>query len=244
MTISIDGTTTVRELVGRYPQTRKAFEDHGIDYCCGGGQSLADAARQRGVELESLLAALRTALDAPASGTTPADRDWYAVSLQELVDHILQTHHTYMYQALPRVRMLVAKVASAHSAHHGEMLRQVQVLYGTLDAELTSHLQKEEQILFPHIVAAESHARGKGEAPTSCFPTVRYPIQQMEHEHESAGEALEQLRAVTDNYTLPTDACPTFAALYEELQRVETDLHQHIHLENNILFPRAIAGED
>ena len=240
MTIQVDGQTTVRELVGRYPRTRPVFESQGIDYCCGGAQGLADVARQRGVELAVLVAALEQVLQTPSSPQAATDRDWYAAPLGELVDHIVNVHHRYMHEALPRVRMLIQKVLNAHGLHHGDMLRQVQALYGALDAELSNHLMKEEQILFPYVVALEAHARDGAEQPVACFGSVRSPIQQMEQEHESAGGLLLRLREVTGNYALPQDACPTFAALYEALEQMETDLHQHIHLENNILFPRAI----
>jgi regulator of cell morphogenesis and NO signaling len=116
-------------------------------------------------------------------------------------------------------------------------------LYNALDTELTNHLRKEEEVLFPYIVAAEAHRLGGPEGPAACFGSVGNPIRQMEAEHENAGKVLVQIRQVTSGYTLPDDACPTFRALYEELEHMEEDLHQHIHLENNILFPRAIAGE-
>jgi regulator of cell morphogenesis and NO signaling len=128
MTIQIDGATTVRELVGRYPQTRPVFERHGIDYCCGGGQALADVAQQHGVELSALVAGLQQALASPPSPSAAADRDWYAASLADLVEHIVRKHHAYMKQALPRLRSLAEKVLSAHSARHGDMLGQVQTL--------------------------------------------------------------------------------------------------------------------
>ena len=134
-------------------------------------------------------------------------------------------------------------VLKAHAAHHGDVLRQVQALFDALNAELSSHLMKEEQVLFPYIVALEMHFRDGTAKPQAPFGSARNPIRQMEHEHESAGQALAKLREVTNNYTLPPDACPTFKAMYEELQRMEADLHQHIHLENNILFPRAIELE-
>jgi len=123
------------------------------------------------------------------------------------------------------------------------MLQRAHDLYQALDTELTNHLQKEEEVLFPYIVAAEAHRQGGPKGPAACFGSVGNPIRQMETEHESAGEVLVQIRKVTGDYTLPDDACPTFRALYEELERMEADLHQHIHLENNILFPRAIAAE-
>jgi regulator of cell morphogenesis and NO signaling len=241
--LHVDGKTTVRELVGQYPQTRKVFEQYGIDYCCGGGKCLAEAAQENQAAVADLIREIETALVATSPGMADAEKDWYEAPLHELIDHILQVHHAYMKEALPRVRGLVAKVLRAHGARHGDMLRRVHDLYGALDSELTSHLQKEEEILFPYIVAAETQRQGGPEGPAACFGSVGSPIRQMEHEHESAGAVLAQIRKVTGGYALPDDACPTFRALYEELEHMEEDLHQHIHLENNILFPRAIAAE-
>lgn len=243
MTMHVDGKMTVRELVGRYPQTRPVFEKHGIDYCCGGGKCLAEAVGERGLKLTALVGALEEALQAVSSEAKTTDKDWYAAPLAELVSHIVEVHHGYMKTALPRLRSLVPTVLKAHGAHHGDVLRQVQDLFTTVDTELSSHLMKEEQVLFPYIVALETHVREGTPEPQACFGSAQYPIRQMEHEHESAGQALAKLREVTHDYALPTDACPTFRAMYEELQRMEADLHQHIHLENNILFPRAIAAE-
>jgi regulator of cell morphogenesis and NO signaling len=141
------------------------------------------------------------------------------------------------------MRELLKKVLRAHGPRHGDVLNQVQALFSALDEEITAHLSKEENVLFPYLASSDAHARGDGARPVACFPTVRAPIQQMQHEHENAGQALERIRKVTGNYALPQDACPTFAALYQELRQMEADLHQHIHLENNILFPRAIEIE-
>lgn len=243
MAIQLDGQMTVRDLVGRYPQTRPVFEKHGIDYCCGGAVSLADAAAKHGLKLSALLMELKTALQAAPAKAAATERDWYAATLSELSANIVAKHHGYMKTALPRLRVLVTTVLNAHGEHHGDVLRPLQELFNALDAELSSHLMKEEQVLFPYLTALESHVREAAPLPQACFGSARHPIQQMEHEHESAGRVLAKLREVTRDYALPADACPTFAALYEELQRMEADLHQHIHLENNILFPRAIALE-
>jgi regulator of cell morphogenesis and NO signaling len=243
MSIKIDGNTTVRELVGRCPQTRKVFERYGIDYCCGGGKCLAEAARENPTALPDLVRDIEAVLIASPAGAAPAEKGWYAAPLQELIGHILQTHHVYMKEALPRLRELVQKVLHAHGARHGDMLRRLQDLCIALDTEITNHLRKEEEILFPYIVAAEAQPPGSPQRPAACFGSVGNPIRQMEAEHESAGEVLVQIRKLTGDYALPDDACPTFRALYEELKRMEEDLHQHIHLENNILFPRAIAAE-
>ena len=240
MTIQVDERTTVRDLVGRYPQTRPVFEEHGIDYCCGGGKSLANAAREHGRTLPELINALKKALDAPANKAGAAERDWHTESLTELVRHIVDEHHAYMKTALLRLRSLIPTVLKAHSTQHGDILRQVHALFNDLDTDISSHLMKEEQVLFPFITAAETHAQ-KGQPMLSApCGSVCHPIQQMEFEHENAGRVLAKLREVTCDYALPPDACPAFRTMYEELQRMEADLHQHIHLENNILFPRAI----
>jgi regulator of cell morphogenesis and NO signaling len=243
MAIQVDGKTTVRDLVGHHPQTRPVFEKHGIDYCCGGGKCLAEVASEHGLKLPALVDALEKTLQAPAGKAAATDKDWYAARLGELVRHIVEVHHGYMKTALPRLRSLVPTVLKAHGAHHGDVLRQVQDLFNTLDAEISSHLMKEEQVLFPYIAAVEARVREGAPMPQAPFGSARNPIRQMEHEHESAGVTLAKLREVTHDYALPADACPTFRAMYEELQRMEADLHQHIHLENNILFPRAIVLE-
>jgi regulator of cell morphogenesis and NO signaling len=243
MSIQVTAQTVVRDLAGRYPATLKVFEDHGIDYCCGGDKCLAEAAQESGAELGAVVAALQAALSAAPSKAAQPEKDWYGASLSDLINHIVDTHHAYMKKALPQVRDLLKKVLRAHGPRHGELLHQVEALFAALDEEITAHLSKEENVLFPYIASADAHARGKGAKPVACFPTVRAPIQQMQHEHENAGQALERIREITGNYTLPADACPTFAALYEALEQMEADLHRHIHLENNILFPRALETE-
>jgi len=242
MTVQLDDRVTVRELVGHYPQTRPVFERYGIDYCCGGAKSLADAAAEHKAALPELIDALEESLLATPAQES-ASKDWSSAPLGELVEHILDVHHTYTQAALTRLQTLVPKVLAAHGEHHGQTLRQVQDLFSALDAELASHMMKEERILFPYIVAVEAHSQG-GPQPHAPFGSASNPIRQMEHEHDNAGQVLARLREVTQDYQLPGDACPTFKAMYDELQRLEADLHEHIHLENNILFPRAIALEE
>lgn len=236
--IQINAKTTVRELVGRYPRTRKVFEEREIDYCCGGHLSLGEAAAKRRLDLPSLVSALEMAVRTPSAQPSLEDKDWYAAPLPELVNHIVNVHHAYLKTALPRLRLLIPKILNAHGATHGDVLRQVQAIFAALDTELSTHLFNEEQVLFPHVVAAAG-----GLPQLAAFGSVRNPIRQMEHEHDSAGAALAKLREVTHNYALPADACPTFKAVYNELEQMEADLHQHIHLENNILFPRAAEME-
>ncbi len=185
MSIQIDGQTTIRELVGRWPQTRQVFEAFQIDYCCGGGGSVAAAATERGVKLSTLVDALTASLRDTPGNARATDTDWYSAPLSELVEHIVETHHGYIKTALPRLRSLVPTVLKAHGAHHGDVLRQVQSLFNSLDSELSHHLLKEEQVLFPYVVTLENRDReGTGMSP-SPFGTVQNPIRQMEYEHES-----------------------------------------------------------
>ena len=241
MTTEVDGQTVVRDLVGHYPHARLVLDRYGIDYCCGGDKCLAEAANEHRLELSTLVSDLEGSLQTASADARRSDKDWYVLSLSELVDHIVEAHHGYLRGALQRLRSLVPKVLKGHGAHQGEVPRGVQELFEALDSELSSHLMKEEQVLFPYIVALERYGRqGK---PCAPFGSVRNLIRQMEHEHKSAGEALGKLREVTSHYALPQDACPTFTALYEELQHMVRDLQEHIHLENNVLFPRAIEIE-
>lgn len=235
MTTSIPADLSVGQVAAGFPASIHVFETHGIDFCCGGNLPVTEACAAKGLDPAVVLGEIDQALQAGAEDTT----DWLAAPLPELIDHILDTHHVYMKMQLPTVEARLAKVPSAHGERHGEMLRAVSEVYGPMKAELEGHLAKEEMVLFPLIRALV----GGAPAGFSHCGSVRNPIRVMCMEHDSAGEALVHLRRLTSDYTLPEDACNTFRALYFELAEMERDLHRHIHLENNILFPRAIALE-
>lgn len=230
----LDETLTVRELVRRHPQMRAALEAMGIDDCCGGNTTLHDAAAAQGVGLEALLQALDEAMRVTAGAEV---RDWSIVSAAELADHIVARHHEFLRRELPRIAALLAKVRQAHPAHRS-MLERLEHIFAHLREEIELHLQKEEKVLFPLIRRIEAAASAPRAKPTMQMP-VAGPIRQMEFEHESAGEALVQMRRLTHDYSPPGDACESFKALYEGLRALEADLREHIHLENNILFPKA-----
>jgi regulator of cell morphogenesis and NO signaling len=232
--------TTVRQIVGRFPQTRRVFEKHGIDYCCGGKLTVEDAANQVRANLLVMIGDLDAALKVPPDEHKPEEKDWYNSPVPQLVAHILDVHHAYMHAALPTVRQLVAKVLRVHGPKHGDVLQPLARLYAALDTELTAHLAKEERVLFPMILGIVATGGNKPSTAELHCRSVAEPIAQMQYEHEKAGAVLDELRQVTTGYTLPPDACLTFTALYEEIKRMEADLHQHIHLENNILFPRIL----
>jgi regulator of cell morphogenesis and NO signaling len=232
--------TTVGDVATRIPAAKTAFERLGIDYCCGGGRKLLADLKQKGITVGQLVDAIQqTASDR----TDRADRDWSTASVTELAEHVLATHHVFMKRELPRISGLLAKVAAAHGERHGRMLGELAATFQGLRDEIEQHLLKEERILFPMIIATDAFLSGHGERPVSHCGSVLNPIRQMESEHENAGQALARMRELTSNYQLPDDACLTFATLYETLDAMEKDLHEHIHLENNILFPSAAALE-
>lgn len=232
---------TVAEIVIRHPCLRERLEQLGIDYCCGGKRPFAEAVERAGLELNAVLENLGQALLQKQTGTPSID--WTAVSLTVLADHILDTHHVFTKTQLARIDALLAKVQNAHRSRYGSMLDSLRSAFDPLRAELEAHLMKEEEILFPAIKGIDGFLSGRNGRPFVHCGSIAHPIRQMEHEHDGAGSILADMRGITDNYRLPDDACQTFAALYEALEALEADLHQHIHLENNILFPASVSQE-
>ena len=231
-------TQTVREIALEQPSSMRVFEHYGIDYCCGGRKPLAEACAASKVEVDAVIAAL----EAAAAVAAPVAEDWPLRSMEELAAHIVATHHAYVQRELPRLAILAQKVVNRHAETMPE-LSEIQSTLAQLDDELTRHLSKEELILFPHIASLE-RARNQGTArPTGCFGAVANPIQMMTQEHDAAGTLLARIRRLSGNFTPPAHACPTFHAFCAGLREFEQDLHRHIHLENNILFPRAIELE-
>jgi len=229
--------STLRSIALEQPATIRVFERFHLDYCCGGHRPLAEACAQKGVDLNEVLAGL-----AEATVAEPAAVDLTQATLAELIRHIVQTHHSYVRAELPRLLPLAAKVAAKHGHAHPELdLVQRQLL--ALAGELTFHLDKEERILFPYVEALEQCINGHGGAPHACFATVVSPIQAMIQEHETAAVVLAEMRVVTRSFTAPEGACPTYVGLFHGLDAFERDLHRHVHLENNLLFPRAIDLE-
>ena len=228
--MTLSSEKTVGELVVENPARARVFEKYGIDYCCGGKQPLDQACRERGIAAEPVIAELGQAGARPASG----ERDWNSAPLQELITHIVSRHHAYLKVELPRIFELFTKVVRAHGEREPR-LAEAKDVFDVLKEELDTHLMKEEMILFPAIVRLET-----GADAGMPFP-IEHPIARMEYEHESVGRALAQIRHLTFDYHIPDEACNTYRALFASLNELEADLHEHIHLENNILFPRAAA---
>jgi len=231
---------TAGELAAENPATTRVFEKLGIDYCCRGNSTLEEACRAAGLPVETVQDELETAAEA-ARAQVP-ERNWAAEPLPDLIAHIQGTHHKYTRAELARLAPLFDKVTAVHGKNHPELARMLDTFNG-LAQELTSHLFKEEMILFPYIVRLEEAFIEKEPVVPPPFGTVRNPVAMMVHEHDGAGQALAEMRGASGGYTAPPDACASFRTLYQALAELEQDLHQHIHLENNILFPRAIAME-
>jgi regulator of cell morphogenesis and NO signaling len=230
--------TRVNEIALSNPGARRVLEDAGVDYCCGGGKSLQDACLHAGVTAEEILKRLRQ--NSELAG--PADAEWTNASLADLTRHIRERHHQYVRDSIPRVRGLLAKIREKHGAKHRK-IEEIEKLFGDVAREMTAHMQKEEQILFLYIDALERSANGNGSVEPPFFQTVRNPIHAMMKEHDSAGDLVRRIRKASNEYKAPADACTSYQATYQELRQFEEDLHLHVHLENNILFPRAVELE-
>lgn len=237
----INVSNTVGDIAVNSPGATRVFEAVGLDYCCGGQRSLQEACTNSGISIEDVIGKLDAAASA-ADGKATAG-DWNTASLSDLIKYIQDSHHPYTRDALARIAKLLAKVVAVHGERHVELI-EVSKLFTDLADELEPHLQKEEQLLFPFIRSLEE-SLNRGSLPqSSCFGTVRNPVRMMNIEHETAGELLRNLRAVTGDYSAPEDACMSYRTLFEALKELETDLHRHIHLENNILFPQAVRAEE
>jgi len=237
--MNLSGKTAVKDIAVSSPASARILEKAGVDYCCGGGQSLEDACAGAGVSAEELLARLR----ASAAEARPEDADWAKAPLGELTEHIRQKHHAYVREAIPRISALLEKVKAKHGANHPE-IAAIEGDFLQLGQEMISHMQKEEMILFPYIERLEVSRRGGAAMERPFFQTVRNPIQMMMNEHDAAGNLAKQIRKASSEYAPPADACASYQRLYGELHEFEADLHQHVHLENNLLFPRAVDLEN
>jgi regulator of cell morphogenesis and NO signaling len=238
--MSMTAEKTVRELALENPAATRVFEKLGIDYCCGGNKSLEEACRTANLPMDEVLDSLEMAEQ--SARAVQRDRDWRTELLADLVAHINSTHHKYTREEIGRLGPLFDKVCSVHGKNHPEVL-QVRASFQGLAQELTMHMMKEEMVLFPYIVRMEESVLQKEPVLPPPFGSVQNPVSMMEHEHDSAGNALRVMREASSGYVAPPDACISYQTLYKALAEFEADLHQHIHLENNILFPRAIAME-
>jgi regulator of cell morphogenesis and NO signaling len=239
MEMSTLAAKTVRELALEIPHATRVFETLGIDYCCGGRSPLEAACLAKNLSLEEVIGKLEAAArPAPTTG-----ENWQAGSLAGLIDHLIATHHKFTREEIARLQPLLDKVCKVHGKNHPELLA-IRDVFQALAQELTVHLMKEEMVLFPYIVRMEESVLESQPVLPAPFGSVENPVRAMMTEHDGAGEALRKMRKLSAGYAAPVDACISFQTLYQALAGFEADLHQHIHLENNILFPRALEIEN
>lgn len=224
---------TVADAVTENIKTADIFKKHGIDFCCGGGISIKKACDKNNVDYDQVIKEL-LAIDNDVNFM----HDYTNWELDFLVDFIVNTHHKYVEENIPLLKQYGAKVAKVHGHHYKELLEIEQLIYEISD-ELTVHMKKEELILFPFVKKMVQSNKDNETIAMPHFGTVDNPIKMMEVEHDDAGEAFRTIAKLTNNYTPPEGACNTFKALYAKLSEFETNLHQHVHLENNIVFPKA-----
>jgi regulator of cell morphogenesis and NO signaling len=234
--MTLTTNNTLGAIAAKSPQAARVFEKHEIDFCCGGDRPFKEVCRAKSISADELLAEIETT--APIT----EERDWQSASMAELADHIMALHHVFLREEMPEIARMIEKVLAAHGSNHSESLLSLQKTFSGLQTELTVHMMKEETVLFPLVKRMEGAAR-EGMLPPAPGGSVSNAITVMEDEHVSAAAALREMRRLTSGYNVPRDGCKTYRALFQRLRNLEADLHVHIHLENNILFPRAIEME-
>lgn len=226
--MTIRDNSLVADIAAAVPSSIPVFQRYGVDFCCGGRRPIGEVCEEQGLSF----AELANAIEASAAQRPPAQRDWTSAPLSELIAHIVQTYHAPLREELPRLEGMAAKVEAVHGEKTPHLARLHRIVE-ELAADLIAHMQKEELVLFPAVADAESRN-------VPMPPSISMPIAVMEREHDRAGDLLAELRLVTDSYVPPAWACQTFRALYQGLQDLEAEMHVHVHLENNVLFPRAL----
>lgn len=223
--MKLSAETTVGALAAEFPRATRVFARHGIDFCCGGGKPLAEACGGTPAEAQAIIEEIEREIN----GLPEPDVRWDQAPLEDLIEHILRRHHDTLKEELPRLEAMCRKVHEVHGDKDQERFDQLLATFVTIKEDIDQHLPKEEQILFPAILAGRRHMLGG-------------PISVMEEEHEQLGELLRRMRSLTGDYVVPEEACNTWRALWSGLEELENDLHEHIHLENNILHKRAFNG--
>jgi regulator of cell morphogenesis and NO signaling len=229
---------TIREIVATDYRTAAVFQRHGLDFCCNGCRTIGQGCRDAGADEGALLKELDFVLGTPATDVPP----YASWDVPALVSYIVANHHTYVREAMPALLLHTRKIAEVHGERHAELLH-IARLFERVAGEMTDHMAKEEQILFPFMLALAAAASRNRPAPAPPFGSIQNPIRMMETEHRFVGDAMAEIRALTGEYRLPEEACTTYAVCFQELDAFERDLHVHVHLENNILFPKAAALE-
>ncbi len=228
-------TKSLAQIVNNNHRAASVFEKYHLDFCCKGKRTLQQACNEKDIKIEDVVADLKTT---EQTSTDKVTIDYDRLSLAQLSEYIVMTHHSYVKKEMPQILSYLQKVASKHGDRHPEMLKVLE-LFAAVNEEMEQHMQKEEQVLFPRILEMEKWV-AEGMEIRINHTYLLAPINMMEQEHDHAGELLAEINKLTNNYIPPVDACTTFKLSFAALQAFEMDLHQHVHLENNILFPKAL----
>ncbi|MBS1730915.1 MAG: iron-sulfur cluster repair di-iron protein [Bacteroidetes bacterium] len=230
---------TLGEIAAKDLRKAEVFKKYGLDFCCGGKKTVKEACAEKGLDVTKVEKELQQANQSVSDMRPLPYNDW---SMSFLADYIVNTHHSYVKRILPDLEAYADKVARVHGKHHPELL-QINELVKDVCEEMAPHLIKEENILFPFIKQLDHNENKTGSLQHNAFKSVESPIDMMQHEHEIVGRKMEEIRELSNNYEVPADGCASYAFLFKNLDEFEKDLHIHVHLENNILFPKALSKE-
>ncbi len=229
----------VKEVVRFNFKTAPIFQAHNIDYCCGGNKSISEVCSEAGIDTEQLIKELATV----AAQKDPDSEYINNLSLGELITYIVKRHHAYVNESIPPLKKNLEKICQVHGEHHPELF-EIKDLFNSSAGNLTMHMQKEEIILFPLIQRQETARKTNTSIPAALSGKASNPIAAMMAEHQAEGDRFNEISKLSNNYQLPEDGCSTYKVTLQQLKDFEDDLHRHIHLENNILFPKAMALEN
>ncbi|MBC8081308.1 MAG: iron-sulfur cluster repair di-iron protein [Gorillibacterium sp.] len=231
MQTGFNGSEQIGSLVADFPGASNVLKAYGIDFCCGGNRLLSDVIAEQQLDRAEVLQKLNEAYS-ETQARQETDKDWRHATYRELIEHIINRHHNYLRQEMPVLGDFITKIVRVHGPHQPELLAKVEALFQQMRAELTEHMVAEEEGQFPAILAyEETHSQ-------EALDKALAVIQSLEDDHVGVGNILKELRLITSSYALPEWACRTYTLTFQKLEEMESDLFQHIHLENNILFPR------
>lgn len=225
---------TIGEIVAQDYRTAEVFEKHGIDFCCGGNVTLAEIASSKGVELDQITREIAEATSAPVSRS----ENYSSWSPSFLTDYIINNHHSYLKENTGQIAAYAHKIAEVHGANHPE-LQEIAAIFDKVAADVAEHLREEEEVFFPAVQRLEAAGKTEGSVDENDLEALRCSLARLGSDHEELGDAVHKIRELSIGFTIPPDACNTYVVTYQKLKEFEDDIHKHVHLENNILFPKA-----
>ena len=225
---------TIGEIVAEDYRTAKIFENHGIDFCCGGKTTLSAICMEKGIDVASIT----EELEAAKSNPVERSQNFASWELSFLIGYIINVHHTYIKENTGQIAAYSHKIAEVHVAHHPEVI-EIAAIFDKMATDLTIHLQEEEETFFPAVKRVDMDKKTGATPAASDLETIKNSLVKLSKEHEEVGDAIHKIRYLAGGYAIPGDVCNTFMVTYQKLKEFEDDLHKHVHLENNILFPKA-----